>query len=242
MTASRSRRSISWNAQFFNILSGRYVPTPVAPDAGGRYALPAQPELWLPIFQLMHWPTGVNGVYTFRVELLKPGATPGTWVDLTSSLAVGNQLTLRVDNTLPQAEIIHLYKNLAGDLDFVKPCDIVSTGTHHFQVKFNAHDPNGHLASYGVYALYGNNRSATIVPTESYASHANEHGPHRWNGVANHRGPSGGWEATCNCAHTFMLDVWKRTTNGHFPLLNATWHQSITINNVPAPACPENQP
>ena len=234
--------NLSWNAQLFNIASGHYVPTPVAPDIDGRYALPAQPELWLPLFQLMRWPTGSNGLYSFRVELYKPGAAAGTWDDLTPLLAVGNQLALRVDNDLPEAEILHLYQTGASDANFIKACQIVSSGTSHFEVKFNAHDPNGHLASYRVYALFGNNSSATVVPIQTYATHVNADGLHHWNGVVNLRGPTGGWAATCNCAHTFVLEVWKRTTDGRNALQRRDWHQSITINNITAPTCPENAP
>jgi DNA-binding beta-propeller fold protein YncE len=247
--------NLSWNASFFN--SSRYEATPVAPDSDGRYKLPAQPEFWLPLFQLLRWPTGVNGVYSFKVELFKPGAAAGSWDSVPlvppppfppppspppPSPSAGNLLTLRVDNDLPQTELIHIYQTGAADANFVKACQIVTSGANHFEVKFTAHDPNGHLASYQVYALFGNNSTATIVPTETYASHVNADGLHHWNGVVNHRDPSGGWAATCNCAHTFILDAWKRTTDGRQPLLHGTWHQSITINNIASPTCPENAP
>ena len=96
-----------------------------------------------------------------------------------------------------------------------------------------AFDPNHHLLSYGVTALWGHNGSASVF-SDSYASHVNAEGPHLWSGVTNSWVPPAGWTAVCNCAHTFYLDVWKRTIDGYNYLLHGTAHQSITINNTGA--------
>jgi len=43
--------------------------------------------------------------------------------------------------------------------------------------------------------------------------------------------PPAGWEAKCNCAHSFTLQVSKRTINGYGDILSSNSYQSITINN-----------
>ena len=106
-----------------------------------------------------------------------------------------------------------------------------------YDVKIRAFDPNGHMYSYGVIALWGDDLSGTVIPTETYATHVNEDGPRRWNGETNFRGPALGWPATCNCAHTFIVTAWKRTINGYGRLYYDDSHQSITINNTGV-SCP----
>ena len=57
---------------------------------------------------------------------------------------------------------------------------------------------------------------------DSYAAHVDAEGPHLWSGVTNTWHTPASWTATCNCAHTFILGVWKRTTNGYGPCSTTT--------------------
>ena len=235
--------SLSWNAYRWNTVTSMYELTPVAPVPGDdRYAIPAEypsaPHRWIPAFLMMRWPSGENGLYTFSVEIFQQTG-PGTFTNLTASLpAAANSLTVRIDNTEPEVDLVSIYQH--GSATPVAACQIVSApvlSPARYDVKITAYDPSGHLLSYGVIALWGDNASGTVIPTESYASHIDEDGPRLWDGVVNFRGPAAGWAAACNCAHTFIVSAWKRTIDGYGHLLYRQSHQSITINNT-GTACP----
>jgi hypothetical protein len=216
----------------------------VAPIPGGdRYAIPPEypsaPHRWVPAFLMMRWPSGENGMYTFSVEIFKETA-PATFTDLTFLLPVAaNSLTVKVDNTEPVVDLVSIYQH--GSATPVAACEIVSApvmSPARYDVKITAHDPNGHMLSYGVVAYWGDNASGTVIPTESYSpAHVDEDGPRQWTGEVNLRGPAAGWPAACNCAHTFFVTAWKRTTDGRHHLYWKQSHQSITINNTGV-ACP----
>ena len=231
---------LSWNAYRWNPVTNEFEITGVAPIPGDtRYAIPAEyptaPQRWIPAFLMMQWPSGENGTYTFSVEIFQQTG-PATFTDLTFLLpAPKNSLTLKVDNTPPQVDLVSIYQH--GSLTPLAACQIVSAPvmpppTARYDVKITAYDPNGHMYSYGVIALWGDNASGTVIPTETYATHVNEDGPRLWNGEVNLRGPSAGWPAACNCAHTFIVTAWKRTINGYGRLYWDDSHQSITINNT----------
>ncbi len=245
--------ALSFNVDYYDPATNHTSPRPIAPVPGDdRYEIP--PEYasatliprWSPPFLMLQWPSGVNGLYTFTVEIWKLSGT--TWEDKTPLLtAANNTLALRIDNTQPEVDILKIYKHVIplSEADAVRACEIVSSPASpspRYDVRFTAHDPNGHLLDYGVGVLFGDNRSDTVIPAESYAAHRNADGLHLWRGVQNVRGPMAGWPATCNCAHTFIVSARKRTTNGYYNLLSGQSHQSITINNNSAPSCPENVP
>ena len=234
---------LSWNAYRWNPVTSEYELTGVGPIPGDtRYAIPVEyptaPHRWIPAFLMMQWPSGDNGLYTFSVEIFAQTG-PATFTDLTFTLpAAKNSLTLKVDNTSPAVDLVSIYQH--GSAVPVAPCQIVSApvlSPARYDVKITAHDPNGHMYSYGVIALWGDNASGTVIPTETYATHVNEDGPRLWNGEVNLRGPAAGWAASCNCAHTFIVTAWKRTINGYGRLYWEDSHQSITINNTGV-SCP----
>jgi len=234
--------ALSWNTYKWNTTTSQFDLTPVSPIPGdNRYEIPpeypAHAERWFPAFLMMQWPSGSNGLYTFSVEIFKK--TGATFTDLTSSLTSGNSMTLLVDNSGFNTDVVAIRQH--GSSTPLSVCAIVTTGTSKFDVEVTAYDPNQHLLSYGVTALFGRNGSSTVA-SDSYASHVNAEGPHLWSGVTNTWMPSAGWQAQCNCAHTFYLDAWKRTINGYGYLLEGTAHQSITINITSGagtlPSCP----
>ena len=237
---------LSWNTYHWNAVTSQFDLTPVAPIAGPAvpvpgpvYEIPADypthAERWYPSFLMMRWPSGNNGLYTFTVQIFKK--TGATWTDLTGGLASGNSLTVLVDNSGFNADVVAL--RLHGSSTTIQACEIVSSGSPYFDVEVTAYDANQHLLSYGVTALWGHNASATVF-ADSYASHVDAEGPHLWSGVTNRWVPpalSSGFHAPCNCAYTFYLDAWKRTIDGYNYLLEGTAHQSITITNTGS-TCP----
>jgi hypothetical protein len=235
--------ALSWNAYRWNTVTNEFEIAAVAPVPGdNRYLIPPEyptvPQRWIPAFLMMRWPSGENGLYTFSVEIFQETG-PATFVDLTASLPPAkNSLTVKIDNTPPEVDLVSIYQHLSPTP--VAACEIVSTPVPlpaRYDVKIRAYDPNGHMLSYGVIALWGDNLSGTVIPTESYSSHIDEDGPHLWTGEPNFRGPAAGWAASCNCAHTFIVSAWKRTIDGYGYLLYEQSHQSITINNTGA-SCP----
>lgn len=235
--------TLSWNTYRWNPATSQYDLTPVSPIPGDdRYEIPAEypthAQRWYPSFLMMRWPSGDNGLYTFTVEIFRQ--TGATWTDLTSSLPSGNSLTVLVDNTGPTVDVTGIRQH--GTAAILAACTIVSAvppfGTNHvFDIRITAYDPNHHLLNYGVTALWGHNASASVA-SDSYASHVSAEGPHLWSGVSNAWVPSAGYTAVCNCAHTFYLDVWKRTIDGYNYLLHGSAHQSITINNTGVACAP----
>lgn len=228
--------ALSWNAYRWNPATSRYELAAVAPVPGDdRYAIPpeypAAPHRWIPAFLMMRWPSGENGLYTFSVEIFRETA-PATFTDLTFTLPVAaNSLTLKIDNTPPDVDLVSIYQH--GSATPVAACEIVSAPVISpalYDVRITAHDPNGHMYSYGVVVLWGDDDSGTVIPTVTSPLPL-------WTGVVNERGPAAGWEAQCNCAHTFIVHAWKRTIDGYGRIYYDDSHQSITINNTGV-SCP----
>jgi DNA-binding beta-propeller fold protein YncE len=243
--------NLSWNTYKWNTATHEYELVPIAPEAGTtKYEIAQEsdwnyhPELWYPPFFFMRWPSGENGLYEFQVKIYKKNGT--IWDDFTYKLnAADNTLKLRIDNTPPEVKIESIWQGIPGDSipdNEIKACDIISSPPNKYYFKITAYDPNHHLLSYHLTALWGDNKSE--APKNAYDSYVPHHvdptPPHSWSGIINFIVPrdapgSGGnpeaWEAKCNCAHTFYLRVWKRTINGYNYILHGKYHKSITINN-----------
>src|SRR5262245_20044390 len=233
--------TLSWNTYHWNAVTGVFDLTPVAPVPGPDHVYqipadyPAHAERWFPSFLMMRWPSGSNGNghYTFTVELFKSSGAGFVAVPTPA-----NSLTVLVDNSGFNHDVVAVRQHGGSPLSV---CGIVPSGTSKFDVEVTAYDPNQHLLSYNVTALFGHNGSS-LVAFDSYASHVDAEGPHLWSGVTNTWMPAAGWQAQCNCAHTFYLDAWKRTIDGYNYLLEGIAHQSITIDITSGPgtlpACP----
>lgn len=229
----------SWTAYRWNVAADEFQPVTVAPVPGtDLYEIPAeyggpspQPQRWSPPFLMLRWPSAENGLYTFQVEIVRPNGAG--WEDLTSNLPVAkNSLTLLIDNTAPNVDLVAVRQVGAT----IPPCAIVDSGPNQFDFVITAHDPNRHLLSWRLTAVWGKNGWEEI-DAEEYAA---QEGPRWWSGPLNRAVPSAPkpkWDAQCRCAHTFFLDAWKRTINGYGPILHGVSHQSLTINNILA-VCP----
>jgi DNA-binding beta-propeller fold protein YncE len=239
----------SWNAYLWSPATAHYELAPIAPlppllpipagagSGDGFYPIPVEypdrPERWDPPFLMMRWPSGDNGMITFKVEIWNLSGS--TWTDRTSQLPVGNSLTLLIDNTLPDVDLVALRQHDAAAPLAI--CAIVTSGSPQLDFEITAHDANQHLLSYSIDAYWGHNGYASGIVQAGYPASVDPLGPPHWSGVTNtwHTAPV--WMATCNCAHTFILGAWKRTTDGYGYILYKHSSQSLTMNNTGA-TCP----
>lgn len=232
----------SWTSKLWSTSTQKFEPVTVAPIAPGsdKYEIPSEypllPQRWQKPFLMLRWPSSDNGLHTFQVRIYRRVFVG--FVELTALLpAAKNSLTVLIDNTAPTVVLHDIQQLTSPSPTVIAPCQIINSGPNSFDFHFTAHDVNRHMFAYDLRALWGRNQSATIF-AEAYATHVDAEGPHLWSGEANAYRPSGGWSAACNCAHTFILRAWKRTTNGYNRILWDTNHQSVTINNAGAACSP----
>jgi len=221
----------SWTAYHWKTtpLPAHYEPELVSPAPNsGRYSIPQDYQssstapFRSPTYLMMRWPTSDYGKYTLQIQIFD-----STGKNITNKIPPNQRsLTLWIDNTPPVADLQTIRH---GGLD-VSPCEIVQTAPNSFDFGLEASDANGHLLGYSLRAVWGRNQSATIF-SKSYNDHKDDDGPHLWNGEVDFL-PTPPWPAKCNCAHTFTLQVSKRTTNGYSYILSSNSYQSITINNT----------
>jgi DNA-binding beta-propeller fold protein YncE len=226
----------SWTAKQWITPIGQlphFEPKLVAPDSDGFYSIPSQyrkPEtvpLLEPQYLMMRWPTSENGLYKLQIQILNSKG-----IDITKKMIPVDQqfLTVLIDNTPPVADLKTIQHGGVG----VSPCEIVQTAPNSFDFGLEASDAGGHLLGYSLRAGWGRNQSETIF-SETYSPlHVSPN--HLWTGFTGVL-PTTGWEAKCNCAHTFTLQVSKRTINGYNYILSSSSYESITINNT-GNSCP----
>lgn len=129
------------------------------------------------------------------------------------------QTQLMIDNTVPTARINAIFHDGAP----VGACAIVDSGSDQFTFDITASDPEQHLLSWNLYAVWGNNQSKGVA-SDHYNNHVSP--TRRWAGLSGggpaSTVPSPAWTATVagdptsrRCAHTFILQVWDRVINGY---------------------------
>jgi len=226
----------SWNAYKWDPTDSEYKLVAVVPDPStGKYAIPDEYPLnaawWYPSFLIMRWPSGSNGLYTFSLELYDATGTDPIPVTL-------EELTVLIDNSPPQVEIQKIFQN-KPPLRELEACVMANDGLNEFSFRIKAYDTEGHLHSWRLKALYANNRVLPIA-SDCYESHISppDYTPVLWPGVINHSVavPAPGLE--CNCAYTFYLWAWGRTTNGYNRTQYVHYHKSVTINIPSLSICP----
>jgi hypothetical protein len=226
-----------WADYRWSSATNRFEVVPVLPDAANFYAVRGAGELWFNAWLGLVRDTGdlPNGLHTFQVRLFRADRTPIAAPGITTSVA------LMIDNTRPTA----LLRTIFHDTTPVGTCGIVTTGPDRFRFEIDASDPQQHLLSWSLTALWGDNRSA-LVAHASYAANASP--SRRWAGttgivppvpplpVPPPPGTPPAWAATVpgdptssRCAHTFVLEVWDRVINGYGYLHRSSAHKSITI-------------
>jgi hypothetical protein len=167
-----------------------------------------------------------NGLHTIEVAVYSAANN--------ASLMSTDGEDVMIDNQWPTAvidEIIH-------DGVVIDACGIVDSGTDFFGFRIQARDPEEHLKSWHLRALWGDNKSKK-VDSDSYDNHVSA--TKKWAGVSGVV-PVPPWDArvpldptSTRCAHTFYLTVWDRVINGHRYIHRSTYHKSITIMLPPPP-------
>ena len=214
----------SWHDYRWSTTTNSFRLRTVNPVGSGYFRVRRPHEIWY-----NHWlgyrlnTSGLsNSLHTITVRLY--GAANA------ASHISSHSLQVQIDNQWPRAlldEIIHHHQT-AGPV-VVGTCGIVSEETDQFTFRITAHDLEGHLKSWRLRALWGNNKSANIA-SDSYTP------PSPWHGPLDTIVPAPPWHATVGgdptsrrCAHTFYLTVWDRVINGYRYIHRSQYHRSITL-------------
>ncbi len=202
----------------------RWILRPIAPTAGRYYRINRPGEVWYDhwLGYWLHTGSLPNGLH--RIAVTTYTARPGTQVDTDS-------LLVRIDNGRATAVIDALIHVHSGSQHLIDTCAIVDHGPDAFRFRITAWDPEGHLKSYSLRALWGDNKSKNVT-SRTYTPVASK----KWSGPSAQLVPSSTWSAavpsdptSTRCAHTFRLSVWDRVINGHNHIHHTVYHKSITL-------------
>jgi hypothetical protein len=198
-----------------------YVPMGFTADASQEYTL-LNPALEYSIDDLLiQFSTyGMDtGLHQFKIEFFKAdGVTPVP--------AAPQVLSLYIDNNLPEVNI----NSIVHGATEVTACAIekIGPGADGLDFHITAHDPEGNLASWSFGATYGENQSTTI-----YSQHYDTAVPPGtdWAGVQNFAVPTtpNPWRPPIQCAYSFIVSAWARTTNGYSYIGASSYHRNLTL-------------
>jgi hypothetical protein len=218
----------SFSDYLWNVASSSFVPTATNPDAGGFYPVRVPWQIWYNtnLGYVLDTSIMANGLWVIDIKLYN-----SAHVEI--PVASFHSRRVRIDNQWPVANIEKIFH----DGSEVPVCAIVNSGTDQFAFQITATDPEGHMLSWGLTALWGDNKSAAVAGDSYSPGHVSP--TRQWAGVASGVVPSPAWHAkdaagvpdpsSIRCAHTFYLSVWDRVINGYGYLHNQTYHKSITI-------------
>ena len=198
------------------------------PTASGYYKVRPPSELWY-----NHWlgymlsTLGLsNGLHTITIRLY---ATTNAASQMGSEADPGRSVVVQIDNTQPLVSLDKIFH----DGSEVGTCGIVNAGSDLFTFRITASDPEQHMGSWSLTALWGDNKSKP-VDGDSYAAHVSP--TRKWAGPSGADVPAAPWD--CNvpgdftsrhCAHTFHLSAWSRVIDGWNTLHHATYNKSVTL-------------
>jgi hypothetical protein len=203
------------------------------PGATGFYRVRAGTELWY-----NHWlgymlsTAGLsNGLHTITVRLY---AAQSDASEIGSEAAGGRSVVVQIDNTVPVVKIDKIFHGIG--VNEVGSCGIVQGDSDEFTFQITASDPEQHMGSWSLAALWGENQSA-VIDGDSYMAHVSP--SRKWDGPSGELVPMvepQPWHATVGddkssrrCAHTFWLTGTSRVIDGWSTLHGATYHKSITL-------------
>jgi hypothetical protein len=143
----------------------------------------------------------------------------------------------------------------------VDPCDTVDAASGLLEIDFLAHDPDGHLAVYGLQATYGLNQSVNLLNRPSSAITAltpgafvgPTYGEALADGAAAPHWHGGRYRLTVNadeafpepCCYQLELRAWKRTVVGgqsgiNFKCAGSYPHNNLTEYTLGVGVCPDD--
>jgi hypothetical protein len=198
----------------------------------GFYLLRSAGEIWLNnwlglLLDTSGLPNTLNKISVKLYSAQNAAAEIGHGTD------AGRYASVMIDNTAPTA----ILNQILHDGASVKPCEIISSGSHTFTFDVTAAAPR-HLRGWSLVAYWGDNRSKTVT-SDDYSLHVS---PSRiWTGLSSAIVPPPGptpWDAmvagdptSIHCAHTFFLYAWDRVINGWGYIHGAaSYNKSITLN------------
>lgn len=214
----------SWSDYRWN--GSQFVLETMNADSGGYYNVRTPGDIWY-----NHWlgyrldTSGLtNGLHTITVRLYNQGKV----------FISNHSLNVMIDNRWPIAKIDKIFHH-GHEVD---ACAIIdgSDGSlsDEFTFCITAYDNEGHLLSWRLDALWGDNKSA-LIASGSYPAGL----PPLWFGTScppDPEVPSPAWHAcmpgdptSVQSAHTFYLSVWDRTIDGYNHIHWSGYHKSITI-------------
>jgi len=198
-----------------------YVPESFSADVNKQYTLvnPAT-EYSIDDLLIQFSTYGMDsGLHQFKVEFFKAdGVTP-----VASAPQV---LTLYIDNNVPNVNI----NSIKHGATEVTACAIekIGPGTDGLTFNVTANDPEGNLLSWSFSATYGENQSVAIY-SQQYET-AVPPGTN-WAGVLNFTVPTSpaNWRPPLQCAYSFIVQAYARTTNGYGYIGYTNYHRNLTL-------------
>jgi hypothetical protein len=212
-----------WHALKWDSSNGEFSGTKITPSANGFYPVRKPGTIWFRSDLGYQLPTGnlANGLHDLRVAFYS-GQSQSSKIGETS-------VEFRVDNNRPDVSLGRIFHKLPNGEEVVDACAIVDTATDEFKFEVTANDQEKHLRAWRLRAIWGHGMSDSFR-REGFASNGSGSD---WAGPVNQKvGKSGGsyWQAQQNkCAHTFFLDAWSRTINGHTYIHHNRDHKSLTL-------------
>jgi hypothetical protein len=215
----------AWSDYKWDNATSKFVVTPAKLSATGFFSVRAPTELWYNHFLGYFVDTSglTNAGHTLEVRVYTSQSAAAELMSLRDTLVV------RIDNRLPSAIINQIY----NDGTAVNTCAVVVGTDTLYEFDITASDPDGHLKSWSLGAMWGDNEYDTVA-SDTYSNHLA--GAPIWGGISGVKVPTGShWDAdkgtfaSTHCAHLFYLDVWDRVINGWNFIHEATYHKSITI-------------
>lgn len=199
-----------------------YILEPFGPDASDKYPI-LNPAGDYSIQKLLfQWSshTASNGFHQFELDFFTEGGAA------VASPAPGQTLTIFVDNTTPDTQLIELYHGSTDDP--IPPCGMVTMSgpDDGIRVVYRAFDAEGLMAGYSVSAQWGQGASASLA-SDNYAAHS---GSPSWQGVTDPSATTPLWHPPVTCAYTFRVGASGRVTNGYSPSIqSASVFRNVTI-------------
>lgn len=225
VSASGDVQTASWVDYKWSSSAKKFVASTQTANSSGFFKVRGANQLWY-----NHWlgfrlntRSLANGLQTVKIAIYTS----------TGSKIGENTATLMIDNSHPRASINSiLHRKMNGTDELIDICGIVTKRTSKFSFDITAYDNEGHLKSWDLRVLWGDNKSM-LIDSESYTPPPTGV---KWYGKSGEVVPVtpkdlevAGDITSIQCAHTFYLRVWDRVINGYNPIHHSNYHKSITL-------------